>query len=136
MTTEKTRMFHCRATGLTIHTYSPTGDAPRGRVLYSGETFEVTPEEYELSKDRTGRSWLDLTPQEQVQKWGAQRFGTGPAPPEMVIGADDDLVMFERGMAALKHARATSDPQERAQAVKAAWNTYGPYLRDLHQEFR
>lgn len=134
--TDTTRTFHARATGLTISKFSPTGDAPRGVVLYAGQTFTVTPQEYDLSLDRLGRSWLDLTPEEQVQRWGMQKFAEGPAPEDMGIGEDDDLVMFERGMSALKYAREISDPRDRALAVKAAWDEYGKYMTDLHADFR
>lgn len=60
------RIFHCRATGLTLPAFSPAGDARPGRVLSRGETFTVSPETYELTKDRLGQSFLDLTEAEQV----------------------------------------------------------------------
>ncbi|CAH0158812.1 hypothetical protein SRABI98_00970 [Microbacterium sp. Bi98] len=131
-----TRTFHARATGLTISKFSPTGDALPGVVLFAGQTFTVTPEEYELSKDRTGHSWLDLDAQAQTARWGMVKFQEGPAPDGMGIGEDSEFVMFERGMQALKYARGISDPRERALAVKAVWDEYGTYMRDVAPDLR
>jgi hypothetical protein len=45
-----------------------------------GDEITVTPEMHETTVDRDGASWLDLTPEEQVQRWGMQMFAPGPAP--------------------------------------------------------
>lgn len=132
--TDKT--FHCRATGLTLPAFSPAGDARPGRVLSRGETFTVSPETYELTKDRLGDSFLDLTEAEQVARWGMQRFGIGPAPEDMVIGEDDDYQAFKAAFSKLEYARKISDPTERKLAVQKVWRDHGDVLRDLNADYR
>ncbi len=132
--TDKT--YHCRATGLTLPAFSPAGDAIAGKVLSRGETFTVSPETYELTKDRLGNSFLDLTEAEQVARWGMQRFGVGPAPDDMVIGEDDDYQNFKAAFAKLEYARKTSDPAERKAAIQAVWRDHGNVLRDLNADYR
>ncbi|WP_341954546.1 hypothetical protein [Microbacterium sp. LWH13-1.2] len=130
------KIFHCRATGLTLPAFSAAGDAAAGRVLSRGETFTVSPETYELTKDRLGSSFLDLTPQEQVQKWGSQRFGTGPAPEDMVIGEDDEYQVFKAAFAKLEYSRKISDPAARKLAVQKVWRDHGEVLRHLNEDYR
>lgn len=129
--TDKT--YHCRATGLTLPAFSPAGDARPGRVLSRGETFTVSPETYELTKDRLGNSFLDLTPQEQVQKWGAQRFGTGPAPEDMTYAEDDEYYQYLAGTRAREEAHKISHPIERAEALAAVEKKYGRALHPIAQ---
>lgn len=129
----ETRTFHARATGLTLSAYSPAGDAATGRVLYKGETFTVSAEEYELSKDRIGRSWLDLTPDEQVARWGMQKFGTGTAPEDMTFAGDDEGYQYKAGTRAREQALLISHPVERAEALAAIEKRYGAALHPQAQ---
>lgn len=127
------RIFHCRATGLTLPAFSPAGDARPGRVLSRGETFTVSPETYELTKDRLGNSFLDLTPQEQVQRWGSQRFGIGPAPEDMGLADDDEYQMYKAGVRARERALLISHPVERAEALAEVEKRYGAALHPKAQ---
>lgn len=128
------RIFHARSTGLTLPEAGRAGGTPAGgRVLYQGETFEVTREVYDATKDRGGRSWLDLTPEEQVQRWGMQKFGPGPAPEDLKFAGDDEGVQYRRGLAAREEALKHSDPGSRALALKEVATEYGDALNPIAQ---
>ncbi|MCC2031944.1 hypothetical protein [Microbacterium allomyrinae] len=129
MTKPATGIYHVRASGLTVPGIpaTPTGTAT-GRVLRRGEEFEVTPELYAETLDRNGESWLDLTPEQQVTRWGQQRFGAGPTPEGIVIGDDDEGYLYRLGVAAREQALAVSDPGDRALALKAVYRDYGAAL--------
>jgi hypothetical protein len=49
-------------------------------TLRPAESIEVTQSVYEANVDRSGESWIDLTPEEQIERWGRVRFGTGDVP--------------------------------------------------------
>jgi hypothetical protein len=56
----------------TVH-FLEDGITGRGRVYYRDEelTLEVGSDDYELTIDQsTGRSWLDMTEEEQVERYG------------------------------------------------------------------
>lgn len=56
-----------------------------GRVRTLGEKLTVTPVMYEETLDPVTRSsWLDLTPGDQVQRWGEQMFTTDADHPALV----------------------------------------------------
>ena len=129
--TDKT--FHCRATGLTLPAFSPAGDPRPGRVLSRGETFTVSAEAYELTKDRLGNSFLDLTPDQQVARWGMQKFGTGPAPEDMKFAEDDEGYQYRAGTRAREQALLISHPVERAEALAAVEKRYGAALHPQAQ---
>ena len=109
------RRFYILRSGLTVNIGEDRD--PRHRVMYRGDTFEVTEEEYEASKDLKGRSWLDMTPEDQEARWGNQNFGEGDLP-EGIEWADDDLhgQVYRQWQAATERAKKISDPAERAQA--------------------
>lgn len=123
-------------TGLTLPTFSPTGDPIGGRVLQQYESFEVTPELIENTRDRLGVSWLEYDQAEQVRQWGGVRFAEGEPPADAVIGADDDSVQFKAAFRKLEYARKISDPTERKAAVQTVWREYGDVLRDLNEDYR
>lgn len=126
-----------RSTGLTLPGIpTATDGTATGRVMRQGETFVITPEMYAESLDRNGNSVFNLDEAAQTVRYGKVLWSEGTPPEGAVVGADDDLIMFERGVAALKQARANSDPTDRAMAVKQAWSDYGPYLRDLTDDLR
>lgn len=129
--TDKT--FHCRATGLTLPAFSAAGDPLAGRVLSRGETFTVSAETYELTKDRLGNSWLDLTEQEQTQRWGMIRFLPGPAPEDIIYADDDEYFNYLAGTRARDQALAVSHPVERAEALAAVERKYGKALHPVAQ---
>jgi len=133
---DESQIYHVRASGLTLPGIpSAPGGTATGRVLKRGEEFTVTPELYEATKDRNGASWLDMTPEAQVKRWGMVRFHEGPAPVDLAaevdsvgVGADDESVMYRRGIAAREYARAISDPAKRAEALKEVQAKYGHVL--------
>lgn len=133
MTKSEARIFHARSTGLMLTQVSEAGDPTRARVLFRGETFEVSPAEYEATIDRLGRSWLDLTPEEQVARWGMQKFGTGPAPSDMGLADDDENQMYQAGQRAQIEARAISDAEERKAALQRVNAKYGAALHPVAQ---
>lgn len=133
---DETEIYHVRASGLTLPGIpSAPGGTATGRVLKRGEEFAVTPELRAATLDRNGASWLDMTPEEQVQRWGGVKFAPGTVPADLAaevdsvgVGADDEGVMYRRGIAAREYARAISDPAERAEALKEVQAKYGHVL--------
>jgi hypothetical protein len=105
------RTFHVLRSGLTI----PAG-AGANRVAFRGETFTISDTQYEDSKDREGRSWLD-TPDD--------RFAVGPAPADISLGEDDTSFVYRRREEDLTAARGIDDPAERHAAVEAVHKKYG-----------
>lgn len=109
--------IHARSTGLTVPSDGIASGTevgtPAGRVLYQGETVTLSPEQVDATRDRLGNSWLDLTPEEQVQRWGMQKFGIGPAPDGLVFGGDDSGYRFRQYERELKYSELISDPSER-----------------------
>lgn len=126
--TTQPRTIHARATGLTVPAISAAGDALPGRVLYQGETITLSPEQVEATYDRTGASWLDLTPEEQVKRWGMQRFGDGPAPEGLKLAGDDESFQYRAGLAARSEAEQISNPAERRAALAEVSAEYGAVL--------
>ena len=116
------RTFHVLESGLTVN----LGDRSGG-VLYRGEVFTVTEQQYEFTKNKHGVSWLDMTPEEQDERWGVQRFGEGEAPADIgYIGSDDSTVRFRRRENAVIAARKITDDAERKKAFAEINATYGP----------
>ena len=132
----KTRIFHARQSGLTVPQFSPAGDPVGGRVLKQFETFEVTDELIEQTRDRLGNSWIELDAEAQTKRWGGVKFQEGEPPADAVIGADDDAVQFKAAFRKLEYARKISDPAERKAAVQKVWREYGDVLRDLNEDYR
>jgi hypothetical protein len=98
---------HALVDGLTIPDAEAVAFVSTGRVLSRGDVFVITEPMLAASRNRfdiLGGVGLLLDPDEQVRRWGAQRFAEG-------IPADD----FE------KYVRGTAEWEEaRAEAVRAA----------------
>ncbi|WP_349427479.1 hypothetical protein [Microbacterium sp. LWS13-1.2] len=97
------------------------------QALPRGAEFEVTEELYAMSVNRKGESWLDLTPEEQVQRWGMQKFGIGPCPPDITwwnAVANDGAWNVARDEAML-YVSKISDPAERAKATEEVRQKFG-----------
>lgn len=124
---------HCRASGLTIPAVTRAGDAATGRVLRQGEEFEVTQDLYDATLDRVGESWLNLTPEEQVQRYGMVRWAEGKTPEEITLGGDDEGYLYKQGLAAREEALKISHPAERAEALAAVEKKYGRALHPVAQ---
>lgn len=127
-TTDGPITIHARATGLTVPALTAAGDAAPGRVLYQGETVTLSAEQVDATRDRNGDSWLDLTPEEQVRKWGSQKFGIGPAPDDLKLAGDDESVLYRRGLRARAEAQAISNPADRREALADVEAEYGKVL--------
>ena len=79
-----------------IHGLTPSGVrvvvsgfdyAVKGVTLYPGDTLEITEAIRDLNADRNGDSFLDLTPEQQRERWGAVRWGLGAEVPQHVFDA-------------------------------------------------
>lgn len=70
-----------RADNILIH-FVADGFTALGQVWYRGQEIEFTPGSgaYEDTKDRNGKSWLDLRDDEyaQIDRYGEQKFRSGP----------------------------------------------------------
>jgi hypothetical protein len=102
----------------TIHAVEDGMTAP-GRVLYRGEelTLEVGSDHWELTIDPgTGRSWFDLSEDEQVERYGRVMFKPGPWPEKKpVIEAGPPLSPGEQ------EARAAWKDLEEGWREEAEW---------------
>lgn len=120
--------IHARSTGLSIPAVTAAGDAAPGRVLYQGETVTLSAEEVNATYDRTGATWLSLSPEEQVKRWGMQKFGLGEAPDELKFAGDDESYQYKAGLRAREEAKAISNPADRREALADVEAEYGDVL--------
>jgi len=127
------RIFHARQTGVTVPQFSPAGDPVGGRVLRQWETFEVTDELIELTRDRLGNSWLEMDAAEQTKRWGMVKFAEGEPPADAEIGSDDEGFLYQRGLRAREQARAISNPADRGAALAEVARKYGAALEPKAQ---
>jgi hypothetical protein len=58
------------------------GFTANGRVWYRGQEIEYTigDDAFKDTQDREGRSWLELSPADQMRRYGRAMFGEGPWP--------------------------------------------------------
>ena len=115
MTTNKKfpRTYHVLVSGLTVNL------GVDGFVGLRGHEFTVNQEQYAETFDKLGRSWLDMTADEQEKRWGVQQFAEGPAPDDMGIGADDiHGARHRQWLRATEAAQKISNPAERAAAFR------------------
>ncbi len=97
--------------GDTIH-FTDSGLVFDGRVRLRGEQFTLTEVQIESTKDRNGRSWLDLSDDEQLARWGRINFQRGPAP-ENMHPWDTDLAAREaRRQFLINEAKRIGHPTE------------------------
>ena len=126
--------YWVNASGLTLPGVpAAVGGTATGRVLRRGEEFEVTPELYAETVDRNGNSWLDLTPEEQVQRFGGIKFLPGSCPEGVAVGDDDEGYRYRQGLAAQEEALRLSDAADRALALKQAKAEYADALSPVAQ---
>jgi hypothetical protein len=98
----------------------------RSRVCYRGEVVTLSPELVEMTRDRHGNSWLDLTEDQQVERWGDVRFKRGDHSAEVAfVGDDDSTVRYRRRENAVMVAQKIADPAERKAAFAEITATYG-----------
>ncbi|MFJ4160255.1 hypothetical protein [Microbacterium testaceum] len=114
-----TRRFHVLVTGTTVPLSSDTN-----AVLSRGQHFNLTPELYELTKDRNGESVYDLSATEQVDRWGAQRFAEGDAPDDIEVGDDSEGHQYALSQRELDAAYLVADKTERENRVREIRRKY------------
>ena len=126
MTTEKNLTITIWKSGFSVPEIA--GEVySRNKSYYRGEVVTLTPELIEMTVDRKGNSWLDLTEENQREKWGEVRFRHGDHSAEVkFIGDDDSTVIFRRRENETLAARKIVDPAERAAALKRIHDLYGP----------
>lgn len=100
-----------------------------GVLCERGTAITLTAKVIELSRDRNGRSWLDLLGDDaaQLERWGEVRFrpGAWPGGPTWTYGSPD---WAEARETARRAAWSIEDPQARARARKAVEDEFGPAL--------
>lgn len=105
----------------------PTDTAHDGRVAERGEVIEFSERQVEATIDREGRSWLNMTEDDQIRRWGHVAFRPGLIPEgESVNPWDDDpaLANILRDQA-LREASALPTAKERDEAKTAAYAKFG-----------
>jgi len=92
-----------------------------------GDEIIVTEEVRELSKDRSGRSWLDVldSPDEQVRKFGVVRYAPGPWPEGLSRIEPGSLEAADAHAKAYRDAWSLPTDEERTAALAEARRTFG-----------
>lgn len=99
-------------------------DSYSNRVAYANEVITLTPAQVEDTRDRNGDSWLDLTDEQQIERWGVVSFRRG-SHANGEIGADDiNGLRYRRWQDEYKYAQQISDPRERKLAMNALGQKY------------
>jgi hypothetical protein len=128
MSTTKTahgsRTIWATSSGVTVPT-SPDPYAP-GIVLLRGQYITLTPEQVELTKDRFGQSWLDQTAEQQIARFGEQRWAEGLPPDGILIGGDDVAAVAAQRAEAERQLKFQPDEELRERAAQRIRETYGP----------
>lgn len=65
--------------GIVVH-FIADGLTSNNRVFYRGQEVTFGPEAYKQTQDRFGVSWLDLTEEEQYERFKEVKFRRGPWP--------------------------------------------------------
>lgn len=117
--------IHAKVTGVTFAT--GRGFTSASHVTTAGETYTITQQLLEASRDAGGRSWLRhlVSDEAQVRRWGAVRFGIGPAPEGMTPepGTAEHREAREQ---ARREAWAQPTAQARTAALAAVESRFGP----------
>jgi len=96
-----------------------------GFVLKRGESITLTAAQVADTVDRDGNSFLDLSDDDQLARWGSVKFGQGPAPEGMAAWQDDSLARSDAREAARADALRIVDRGERIAALKAIDDKFG-----------
>lgn len=89
------------------------------RVAYRGEVITLSPEQIEATRDLNGNSWLDMTEEQQLDRWGHVNFRVGDVREEEAvkfIADDDEAMIYRLREQATKIADQISDPVARREA--------------------
>lgn len=118
--------FHALHTGLTVLT--TPGALASSVVLRRGQTVTVTDALREASRDREGRSWLDLVDDAdaQIARWGRQMIARGPAPDDLTTWEPGSVEAQEAREQARREAWALPTEEARRDALAAVERIYGP----------
>jgi len=94
-------------------------------VMRRGQSLLVTPELRAANTDRLGRCALDLTEDEQLQRFGVVHFRPVEFPADQDPLTPDSLEYDDRRAAALQDAGRISDPDEQRVALARIREAYG-----------
>lgn len=93
-----------------------------------GQTYQITPEMIEATKDRTGFTWLSIidNPEAQIEKWGRVNVAPGECP-EFVTwwNGDPATHSLARTLARESVVANTKDPVTRAEKLAEIDRIYG-----------
>ena len=96
------------------------------RTALRGEVITLSPSAVEATADRHGNTWVTMTEDEQVSRWGHVNFRIGDHSEGIAfLGEDDERIRFERRERDIIAANAISDPQARAEAHREVKRVYG-----------
>ncbi|MFJ2541558.1 hypothetical protein [Microbacterium sp. NPDC087589] len=98
------------------------------RAAYRGELVTLNAEQVAGTEDRYGVSWLSMTEEEQLARWGHVNFALGDqreAECIKFVGEDDLAQIALARERAVKHADQISDPNERRAAHTAIRERFG-----------
>lgn len=117
-------VIHFTRTGI-LWASSLSFSAPH-EVSRRGETVTLTADIIAASLDRHGaNSWLGLTEEEQISRWGSEVYRPGAAPQDLTTYTPDsteaDVAYGERRTAAW----AIGDPERRAEALADLRRDFG-----------
>ncbi|WP_374460126.1 hypothetical protein [Microbacterium sp.] len=86
-----------------------------GRTALRGEVVEIDRSE---TLDRAGNSWLDLTEEQQEERYGKPMFTLGDHSEGIAVGEDDvHGFRYKKWCRAIEEAQRIVDPAERAAAL-------------------
>lgn len=93
-----------------------------GRTALRGEVVEIDRSE---TLDRSGNSWLDLTEEQQEERYGKQMFILGDHSEGIAVGEDDvHGFRYKKWCRAVEEAQRIVDPAERSAALRDIKDKY------------
>ena len=117
------------ASGFTIPGRAREGSywSTDSRTALRGEVVEIDRSE---TLDRSGNSWLDLTEEQQEERYGKQMFILGDHSEGIAVG-DDDVhgFRYKKWCRAVEEAQRIVDPAARAAALREIKRDYPEHGR-------
>lgn len=99
-------------------------DSYSNRVTYRNEVVHLTPAQVEDTKDRNGKSWLDLSDEDQIARWGVVSFRIGNHANGEIGDDDFNGLRYRHWQEEYRYAQKISDPNERKKAMDALGQKY------------
>lgn len=131
--------FHALHDGLTIGTTTQLFGGTPAIITRRAQTYTVTPDMLEASKDRFGRmSWpvMVFDPEAQRRRWGKVYIAPGAAPEDMESWLPGGREANEARENAMLTAGQIADPYERRAAIERVKQRFGapwnPQVGTLH----